>query len=98
MATGLPGGIAIPHSRSPHIKAPSMAFGRSEAGIDWGAADGPARLIFLIGVPEGGQSDQLAVLAQLARRLTRASFRDQLLTLTDPQAICEVLEEEVVRS
>lgn len=97
MATGLPGGIAIPHSRSPHIKAPSMAFGRSEAGIDWGAADGPARLIFLIGVPEGGQSDQLAVLAQLARRLTRASFRDQLLTLTDPQAICEVLEE-VVRS
>ncbi len=98
MATGLPGGIAIPHSRSPHITEPSMAFGRSTVGIDWGAADGPARLVFLIGVPAGGQSDQLAVLAQLARRLTRASFRDQLLTLTDAQAICDLLEQEVIRA
>lgn len=98
MATGLPGGIAIPHSRSPHVARPSMAFGRSEDGIDWGAADGPARLIFLIGVPEGGRSDQLAVLAQLARRLTKTTFRDQLLSLTDPQAICDLLDEEVLRS
>ncbi len=98
MATGLPGGVAIPHSRSPHITEPSLAFGRSDGGIDWGAADGPAKLIFLIGVPEGGQSDQLAVLAQLARRLTRATFRDQLLTLTDPQAICDLLDEEVIRA
>lgn len=98
MATGLPGGIAIPHSRSPHVTRPSMAFGRSQDGIDWGAADGPARLIFLIGVPEGGRSDQLAVLAQLARRLTKTTFRDQLLHLTDPQAICDLLDEEVLRS
>lgn len=98
MATGLPGGIAIPHSRSLHVARPSMAFGRSQDGIDWGAADGPARLIFLIGVPEGGQSDQLAVLAQLARRLTKTTFRDQLLNLTDPQAICDLLDEEVLRS
>ena len=98
MATGLPGGVAIPHSRSSHVTTPSMAFGRSTAGLDWGAADGPAHLIFLIGVPEGGQSDQLAVLAQLARRLTKPSFREQLLTLNDPQAICDVLDEEVLRS
>ncbi|GAB97811.1 fructose-specific phosphotransferase system IIA component [Kineosphaera limosa] len=98
MATGLPGGIAIPHCRTAHVSEPSMAFARSDAGIDWGAADGPAKLIFLIGVPEGGQSDQLAVLAQLARRLTKASFRDQLLTLTDPREICAVLEEQVIRS
>lgn len=98
MATGLPGGIAIPHSRSPHVAQPSMAFGRSTDGIDWGAADGPAKLIFLIGVPEGGQSDQLAVLAQLARRLTKTTFRDQLLTLKNPQAICDLLDEEVLRS
>lgn len=51
MATGLPGGVAIPHSRSPHVTTPSMAFGRSTAGLDWGAADGPAHLVFLIRFP-----------------------------------------------
>lgn len=98
MATGLPGGIAIPHSRSRHVNAPSIVFGRSDAGIDWGAADGPARLIFLIAVPEGGASDQLAVLAQLARRLAKPSLREQLLTMTDAEAIAGLLDDEVVRS
>ena len=98
MATGLPGGIAIPHSRSPHVNEPSIVFGRSDAGIDWGAPDGPARLIFLIAVPEGGESDQLAVLAQLARRLAKPSLREQLLTMSDPQEIAGLLDDQVVRS
>ncbi len=98
MATGLPGGVAIPHSRSRHVNSPSIAFGRSDEGIAWGAADGPARLVFLIAVPEGGASDQLAVLAQLARRLAKPSLREQLLTMTDPQEIAELLDDEVVRS
>ena len=98
MATGLPGGVAIPHSRSRHVNSPSIAFGRSDEGIACGAADGPARLVFLIAVPEGGASDQLAVLAQLARRLAKPSLREQLLTMTDPQEIAELLDDEVVRS
>ena len=54
MATGLPGGIGIPHARSAAISTPSLAFGRSAQGIDWGAEDGPATLIFLIAAPEAG--------------------------------------------
>ena len=49
-------------------------------------------------MPEGGASDQLAVLAQLARRLAKPSLREQLLTMTDPQEIAELLDDEVVRS
>ena len=41
MATGLPGGIGIPHARSGGITTPSLVFGRSRNGIDWGAEDGP---------------------------------------------------------
>ena len=48
MATGLPGGIGIPHARSTAITEPSLVFGRSGDGIDWGAKDGPATLVFLI--------------------------------------------------
>ena len=51
MATGLPGGIGIPHARSAAITEPSLVFGRAVDGIDWGAKDGPAKLVFLIAAP-----------------------------------------------
>lgn len=98
MATGLPGGIAIPHSRSPHVQEPSLAFGRSAAGLEWGAPDGPARLVFLIAVPEGGGTDHLAVLAKLARRLTKQSFRDDLLSLDSEEAVSDLLVRELERA
>lgn len=98
MATGLPGGVAIPHSRSRHVREPALAFGRSAAGIDWGAQDGPARLVFLIAVPEGGGTDHLAVLAKLARRLTKQSFRDDLLSLNSEQAVSDLLTDELDRA
>ncbi len=98
LATGLPGGVAIPHARSAHVQVPSVAFGRSEAGIDWGAADGPARLLFLIAVPTGAPTDHLAILAKLARRLTHQSFRDQLATLEHPDDVADLLEESLLRA
>src|SRR5689334_3873522 len=54
MPTGLDGGIGIPHARSEAVTAATLGFGRSAAGIDWGAEDGPAHLIFLIAAPAGG--------------------------------------------
>src|SRR5207249_528020 len=50
--TGMESGIAIPHAKSPAVVRPSVAFGRSEAGVDFGAEDGStADLIFLIAAP-----------------------------------------------
>ena len=62
MATGLPGGIGIPHARSAAITEPSLVFGRSTDGIDWGAKDGPATLVFLIAAPEGGGDAHMQML------------------------------------
>ena len=56
MPTGIEGGIGIPHARSAHVTVPTLGFGRSPAGVDFGAADGPATLIFLIAAPAGGGS------------------------------------------
>lgn len=95
MPTGLEGGIGIPHARSPHVTEPSLAFGRTGAGIDWGADDGPAHLIFLIAAPSGGDSDHMTILAALARRLVHASFREALSNETDPQAAAELITREV---
>lgn len=73
-ATGLPGGIAIPHCRSAAVREPSIAFARLRPAVDFGAPDGPAELVFMIAAPEGAGSDHMALLSRLARSLVRPEF------------------------
>ena len=98
MPTGIEGGIGIPHARSAYVTEPSLAFARSKAGVDYGAADGPAHLIFLIAAPEGGGAQHMTILAALARRLVHASFREALATAPDAQAVVDIVTKEVLGS
>ncbi len=98
MATGMPGGIGLPHARSEHVVAPSLAVGRVLGGVDFGAPDGPATLIFLIAAPAGGDSDHLKILAALARRLVHESFRTSILQAEDAGAVADIVNREVVPS
>lgn len=91
MPTGLDGGIGIPHCRSAHVTEPTLAFGRSARGIDFGAPDGPADLIFLIAAPSGADDAHLTILSSLARRLTDPAFTTALRTTDDPAATAAVL-------
>ncbi len=70
-ATGLPGGIAIPHCRHATITTPSLGFARLSPKVDFGAPDGPADLVFLIAAPEGAGADHMRLLTALARALVR---------------------------
>ncbi|MFE2586510.1 PTS sugar transporter subunit IIA, partial [Streptomyces sp. NPDC059378] len=83
MPTGLDGGIGIPHCRSAHVTEPTLAFGRSPAGIDFGAADGPADLIFLIAAPAGADDAHLTILSSLARQLMNEEFTSALRSAGD---------------
>ncbi|SOE13111.1 PTS system D-fructose-specific IIA component (F1P-forming), Frc family /PTS system D-fructose-specific IIB component (F1P-forming), Frc family /PTS system D-fructose-specific IIC component (F1P-forming), Frc family [Streptomyces sp. 2323.1] len=85
MPTGLDGGIGIPHCRSTHVTEPTLAFGRSAAGIDFGAPDGPADLIFLIAAPAGGDADHLSILSTLARQLMDETFTGALRSATESE-------------
>lgn len=96
MPTGIEGGIGIPHARSTHVTEPTLGFGRSSAGVDFGAADGPATLIFLIAAPAGGGSEHMTILASLARRLVHASFRQALHDAADPQDVVDLVNKEVL--
>lgn len=78
MPTGLDGGIGIPHCRSAHVTEPTLAFGRSARGIDFGAPDGPADLIFLIAAPAGADDAHLTILSSLARQLMDTEFTTAL--------------------
>jgi PTS system fructose-specific IIA component len=96
MPTGIEGGIGIPHARSEHVAEPTLGFGRATSGIDFGADDGPADLIFLIAAPAGGGADHMTILAALARRLVHASFREALREARDPQAVVDLITKEVL--
>lgn len=95
MSTGLPGGIGIPHARSGAITEPSLAFGRSQEGIDWGAADGPATLIFLIAAPEGGGDAHMQMLPKLAKALMDKDFRAALEAATTPAEVVGIVSARV---
>ena len=95
MATGLPGGIGIPHARSTAITEPSLVFGRSADGIDWGAKDGPATLVFLIAAPEGGGDAHMQMLPKLARALMKKDFKAALAAATTEAEVVRIVSNEV---
>ena len=95
MATGMPGGIGLPHARSEYVTAPSLAVGKVPAGVDFGAPDGPATLVFLIAAPAGGGSEHLTILAALARRLVRPAFRQTIIDAPDAASVAKYVQGEV---
>ena len=83
-ATGLPGGIAIPHCRSPYVDTASIGFARLKPAVDFGAPDGPADLAFLIAAPEAGGAEHMKLLSSLARALVRKDFVESLRNASTP--------------
>ncbi|MFC8566713.1 fructose-specific PTS transporter subunit EIIC [Streptomyces sp. NPDC057245] len=94
MPTGLDGGIGIPHCRSEYVTEPTLAFGRSAAGIDFGAADGPADLVFLIAAPAGADDAHLTILSALARQLMNAEFTAALRSVGDAADAARLIRGE----
>ncbi len=90
-ATGLNGGIAIPHCRSAGVETPTLAFARLSPAVDFGAKDGPADLAFLIAAPAGGDASHLKLLAKLARALVKKEFTDSLRDATTPAQVVELV-------
>ncbi|MET4060627.1 PTS system fructose-specific IIC component [Arthrobacter sp. UYP6] len=91
-ATGVPGGIAIPHCRSSAVTKATLAMARIEPPVDWGAKDGPADIVFFIAAPEGADQEHLQLLAKLARSLIKKNFTGALRTARSPEDIVELVD------
>ncbi|KRC56861.1 MULTISPECIES: fructose-specific PTS transporter subunit EIIC [unclassified Nocardioides] len=94
-ATGMKDGIAIPHCRSTAVTEPTLAFARLQPGVDFGAKDGVADLVFLIAAPEGGGNAHLQILAKLARSLVKPEFTDALRSAATPEAVVAIVQAVV---
>lgn len=94
--TGVGMGIGIPHAQTDAVVEPSVAFTRSDEGVDFGSMDDePARLIFMILVPESGADDHLSILSTLSRALMHDETRDALYDAETPEDVQAVLREAV---
>lgn len=97
MATGLPGGIGLPHARTQFANQVSIAVGITKYGhsLDFGAVDGRADIILLLATPATSYSEHLEVLATLARSLFKENFRESLRRAHDPEVIAELINSTV---
>lgn len=91
--TGIGFGVAIPHGKSAAVTEPSLAFGRSQTGIQYDSMDGkPVHLMFLIAVPETSNDEHLRILSKLSRKLMHEDVRQKLLTVTNIEEIYQIFE------
>lgn len=96
-ATGFPGGIAIPHTRSAAVRTATLGFARLDAPVDFGAADGPADLVFLIAAPEGAGDMHLKLLQRLARGLARPDFVAALRAAETADDVVDLISAQVTK-
>jgi fructose-specific phosphotransferase system IIA component len=91
--TGIGMGIAIPHGKSNAVKKTSIAFGRSERGVDFQSLDSElAHLFFLIAVPEDAKDEHLRLLSQLSRKLVHQEVRQRLMETGSKEEVLKILE------
>jgi PTS system fructose-specific IIC component len=94
-ATGMPGGLAIPHCRSDHVSEPTLAFARLAPPVDFGAKDSPADLVFMIAAPTSGDQVHMKLLTKLARALVRPEFTSALRAATTKDEVVALVSEVV---
>ncbi|WP_026821284.1 PTS fructose transporter subunit IIABC [Arthrobacter castelli] len=92
-ATGVPGGIAIPHCRSTAVTEATLAMARLNPAVDFGAKDGPADLVFFIAAPDGADQEHLQLLAKLARSLIKKDFTAALREAGATERIVELVDD-----
>ena len=86
--TGLGDEVAVPHAAVEGLKAPVLALGFSQQGIDFNGPDGrPARIVFLLLVPPRAPEREVRLLAEIARALLAPDRRAALLRATTPDEL-----------
>ncbi len=94
-ATGLPGGIAIPHAKSAVVSQASLAFARLKPGVDFGAEDEPSDIVFMIAAPDTAAEEHLAVLSTLARNLMDEDFLAALRAADDADEVVGIVRRAI---
>jgi nitrogen PTS system EIIA component len=92
LSTGIGGGVAIPHGKTPVLDGLVMAAGVVPSPVDFDALDGqPVKLFFLLVGPERSAGAHVKTLARLSRLLRRDVLRRALGEADSAQAFLDVV-------
>ena len=93
VTTGVGYGVAFPHAKTKATKGIVIAFGRSEAGIDFDAMDHkPVNLFYLIAAPEDAIGAHLNVMARLSYIMKSEDNRDRMMKVTSPGELLQMID------
>jgi fructose-specific phosphotransferase system IIA component len=95
MSTGIGFGIGIPHASTDLIYEVVGALGRSRKGINFDSLDNqPVNLVMLFLVPQGQFQKHLHTLANIAKLLHRAEFRQALEQAPTGDAMLQIIRDQ----
>jgi fructose-specific phosphotransferase system IIA component len=95
MSTGIGFGIGIPHASTDLISEVVGALGRSKKGVNFDALDNqPVNLVMLFLVPQGQFQKHLHTLANIAKLLHKAEFRQALEQAPDADAMLQIVRSQ----
>ena len=93
VTTGVGYGVAFPHAKTKSVKGIVIAFGRSEAGVEFDAMDHrPVNLFFLIAAPEDAIGAHLNVMARLSYLMKSEKNREKLLQASSPGDVLALID------
>ncbi|OGC92433.1 MAG: hypothetical protein A2142_03950 [candidate division Zixibacteria bacterium RBG_16_48_11] len=93
VTTGVGYGVAFPHAKTKAVKGIVVAFGRSQAGVDFEAMDRkPVHLFFLIAAPQDAIGAHLNVMARLSYVMKNEQVRERMLKIFSPKELLEILD------
>jgi mannitol/fructose-specific phosphotransferase system IIA component (Ntr-type) len=98
-STGIGNWLAVPHLKhTRHVDRIVGVFGRSRAGVDFGAIDGShCHIFFLLFTPKKEATNHLEALKKVAQLARDADFCRYLRDAKDLKEILELLEEADAR-
>jgi fructose-specific phosphotransferase system IIA component len=95
MSTGIGFGIGIPHASTDLISEVVGALGRSKNGVNFDSLDNqPVKLVMLFLVPQGQFQKHLHTLANIAKLLHKADFRQALEQAPDADAMLQIVRSQ----
>ena len=94
-STGIGKNVAIPHAKTDHAKNLTIAFGRSNKGVNFNSLDGNSvNLFFAFASPLSESGKYLKILARVSRLIREESFRNRLLKAATHEDILKIISSE----
>ena len=91
--TGIGGGVAIPHAKSPDVQEVELAVGVSPDGIEFDAADGElVYLVFLVLAEAGNPGPNLQTLASIGHLMQVPGVYKTIVSAQDADELIEAIQ------